>query len=95
LPREQPSVVSQHCTRAIGELAQGLDRRDPVVTTELVIEELLHGFSGPKAGRRITRHLSHPPALTRELRDQIDAASLRDGCRPQSDISRRSRVEAG
>ena len=66
---------------AVGELAQALERGAPVVTTGLVIQELLQGFHGPKAKQRIIKQLSLLPAVMPELRDHIDAASLRNDCR--------------
>ena len=67
-------------TSALGELAQALDRGDAVVTTGLVIQELLQGFSAPKARQRIIEQLSLLPAVMPQLRDHIDAASVRNDC---------------
>ena len=52
-----------------------------VLGTELVLQELLQGFSGPKARKAILNYFSALPLLTPDRRDHIEAADLRNGCR--------------
>ncbi len=58
-----------------------LERGDLVVTTGLVIQELLQGFQGPKARKTIIKDFSLLPVLTPEIEDHVDAAELRNRCR--------------
>ena len=62
-------------------LETSLERGDLVVTTGLVIQELLQGFQGPKARRTIIKDFSLLPVLTPEIEDHVDAAELRNRCR--------------
>jgi predicted nucleic acid-binding protein len=62
-------------------LAQALEQGQPVVITGLVLQELLQGFSGPKARASIIEHLAALPLLVPERRDHIEAADLRNRCR--------------
>jgi predicted nucleic acid-binding protein len=62
-------------------LETSLERGDLVVTTGLVIQELLQGFQGPKARKTIIKEFSLLPVLTPEVEDHVDAAELRNRCR--------------
>jgi predicted nucleic acid-binding protein len=62
-------------------LAQALDGGDPLVTTGLVLQELLQGFSGPKARREIIDRFSALPLVVPDRLDHIEAAELRNTCR--------------
>ena len=62
-------------------LETSLERGDLVVTTGLVIQELLQGFQGPKARKTIIKDFSLLPVLTPEIEDHVDAAELRNRCR--------------
>ena len=55
--------------------------RDIVITTGLILQELLQGFQGPKAGREIIKRFSMLPVVTPDLEDHIEAAKLRNLCR--------------
>ena len=50
--------------------------------TGLVLQELLQGLSGPKAREQIIEPLSALPLLVPDRRDHIEAADLRNRCRP-------------
>lgn len=71
-PQSAPEVVA---------LIAALGGRQTVVATGLVLQELLQGFSGPKARAQIIEKLSGLPLLSPELQDHIDAADLRNHCR--------------
>ncbi len=54
---------------------------DTVVTTGLILQELLQGFSGPKAGTQIIERFALLPLLQPDRVDHIEAAALRNACR--------------
>ena len=58
-----------------------LDRGEQIFTTGLVLQELLQGFSGPKARTQIIEHFSSLPLVVPDRRDHIAAAELRNSCR--------------
>jgi len=58
-------------------LAQG----DIVITTGIVLQELLQGFHGPKSRDKIIRSFSLLPVINPDLDDHIEAATLRNDCR--------------
>ena len=64
------ALLSEHLTR--GEL---------VVTTGLVLQELLQGFRGPKARDAIIHRFSLLPVVSPDIQDHVDAAELRNRCR--------------
>lgn len=63
------------------ELKEALFGSDVVVTTGLVLQELLQGFSGTKAQTQIIERLAALPLLQPDRDDHVGAASLRDACR--------------
>ena len=58
-----------------------LGQDDLIVTTGLVLQELLQGFRGPAAKRKITHDFSMLPVIAPDLDDHIAAAELRNRCR--------------
>lgn len=62
-------------------LEQALVGSQTVVTTGLVFQELLQGFSGPKARAQIIDRFSMLPLVQPDRQDHVDAASLRTTCR--------------
>jgi predicted nucleic acid-binding protein len=52
-----------------------------VVTTGLVLQELLQGFSGPKARSQIIDRFASLPLVQPDREDHIAAAVLRTACR--------------
>jgi len=62
-------------------LEQALVGSQTVVTTGLVLQELLQGFSGPKARAQIIDRFSSLPLVQPDRQDHVDAAALRTACR--------------
>jgi len=62
-------------------LHSALEGEDLVVTTGIVLQELLQGFSGPRARESIIDRFSSLPLLVPDRHDHIEAASLRNVCR--------------
>ncbi len=67
--------------REVNRLRQALEGGESVFSTGLVLQELLQGFEGPKARRRIIDTFSALPFIIPETRDHIDAADLRNKLR--------------
>ena len=51
------------------------------MTTGLVLQELLQGFSGPRNRKQILERFDALPLLIPDRRDHVDAAELRNRCR--------------
>ena len=62
-------------------LRLALEGGDTIVTTGVVLQELLQGFSGPQAREDIINRFSALPLLVPDRQDHIDAAELRNHCR--------------
>jgi predicted nucleic acid-binding protein len=62
-------------------LKDALSGSDVVITTGLVLQELLQGFVGAKAGERIVERFSALALIQPDREDHIAAASLRNSCR--------------
>lgn len=62
-------------------LEQALVGSLTVVTTGLVLQELLQGFSGPRARAQIIDRFSMLPLVQPDRQDHVDAAALRTACR--------------
>jgi hypothetical protein len=62
-------------------LIQALGGGDTLVTTGLVLQELLQGFSGPKSRREIIDRFSALPLIVPDRLDHIEAAEIRNTCR--------------
>ncbi len=60
---------------------RALNAGDTIVTTGLVLQELLQGFSGPKDRRLIEDRFAALPLLVPDRQDHSDAADLRNHCR--------------
>ncbi len=54
---------------------------DVVVTTGLVLQELLQGFAGPKARDQIVGRLAALPLVQPERSDHVAAAEIQNTCR--------------
>ncbi|WP_178133636.1 type II toxin-antitoxin system VapC family toxin [Vineibacter terrae] len=65
----------------VAALIRALESGDPIITTGLVLQELLQGFSGPKSRQAILEHFSSLPFLVPDRDDHITAAELRNQCR--------------
>ena len=62
-------------------LVRAIESGETILTTGLVLQELLQGFSGPKARNLILDRFSAVPLLTPDRDDHIRAAALRNHCR--------------
>ena len=62
-------------------LRDALEGEEIVVTTGLVLQELLQGFAGPRGRRDIIERFAALPLLGPDRQDHIDAAELRNRCR--------------
>jgi predicted nucleic acid-binding protein len=76
LRRDPPLVLPQ-----VTVLRQALESEAIVVTTGLVLQELLQGFAGPRARKDIIEHFGALPMITPSREDHIAAAELRNTCR--------------
>ena len=73
--RHQLGFSQRRCARAA--IAGG----DSIVTTGVILQELLQGFTGPRARKGIVERFAALPLLIPDRRDYIDAADLRNRCR--------------
>lgn len=62
-------------------LREALDGVESVVTTGLVLQELLQGFSGPKARDAIVERFAALPSVQPDRHDHIGTAEVRNACR--------------
>jgi hypothetical protein len=72
---------AQPATAEVSALCQALEGGEFVVTTGLILQELLQGFSGPRSRNEIIERFSALPILSPARQDHIDAAELRNQCR--------------
>ena len=76
LRRDVPSVATE-----VRALTRMIESGEAILTTGLVLQELLQGFSGPKARAQILDRFSALPLLAPDRQDHIAAAQLRNRCR--------------
>jgi predicted nucleic acid-binding protein len=76
LRRDQASAAPE-----VHELRRALQGGDAVITTGLILQELLQGFAGPPARKQIIERFSALPLLVPDRQDHIEAADLRNRCR--------------
>jgi predicted nucleic acid-binding protein len=62
-------------------LADALAGADLVVTTGLVLQELLQGFSGPRSASAIVERVSALAPVQPDRDDHVAAAALKNSCR--------------
>ncbi len=62
-------------------LRRALENGETLVTTGIVLQKLLLGFSGARAGDAIVERFRALPYLAPDRRDHVDAALLRNLCR--------------
>jgi predicted nucleic acid-binding protein len=62
-------------------LRRSLEGGDAVVTTGLILQELLQGFAGPQARGQIIERFSALPLLVPDREDHVEAAEVRNRCR--------------
>jgi predicted nucleic acid-binding protein len=61
-------------------LREALDGGDSVVTAGLILQELLQGFSGPKAKQAIIERFGALPLIQPDRQDHVAAAEVRNVC---------------
>jgi predicted nucleic acid-binding protein len=76
LRRDGPSSTAQ-----VVALIQALENGEPILTTGLILQELLQGFFGPKAHEQILERFAALPLLVPDRQDHVHAAQLRNACR--------------
>jgi len=76
LRRDQPAEGPE--VRALVGALEGGER---ILSTGLILQELLQGFSGPKARRLIIERFAAFALLAPDREDHIAAAELRNRCR--------------
>jgi predicted nucleic acid-binding protein len=76
LRRNSPPAAPQ-----VRALVHAIESGETLLTTGLVLQELLQGFSGPKARAQILDRFSAVPLLVPDRDDHIHAAELRNLCR--------------
>ena len=76
LRRDGPSSIAQ-----VVALIQALENGEPILTTGLILQELLQGFFGPKAHEQILERFAALPLLVPDRQDHVHAAQLRNACR--------------
>ena len=74
--RDAPSTGPQ-----VLALRAAIDGGDAIVTTGLILQELLQGFTGPRARKDIVQRFAALPLLVADRQDYIDAADIRNVCR--------------
>jgi len=74
--RDADSTVPQ-----VEVLRAALDGGEVIVTTGLILQELLQGFAGPRARSELLQRFTALPLLAPDRQDYIDAAGLRNLCR--------------
>src|SRR5207253_1013535 len=60
---------------------RALERGETLLTTSLVLQELLQGFAGPKSRSAIVERFAALPLVVPDRDDHIEAAELRNRCR--------------
>jgi predicted nucleic acid-binding protein len=68
-------------TPQVAALQAALSGGESIVTTGLILQELLQGFSGARAHQELIQRFAALPLLVPDRRDYIDAAELRNPCR--------------
>lgn len=62
-------------------LRAALEGGDSIFITSIILQELLQGFSGPKARKELLEKFSALPMLVPDRTDHVGAAELRNRCR--------------
>jgi len=76
LRRDRPAGRAE-----VGILVRALESGETLLTTGLVLQELLQGFPGPKSRSHIVERFSALPLVGPDRDDHIQAAELRNQCR--------------
>lgn len=65
----------------VAALRSALEASQVVVTTGLILQEVLQGFTGPRALEQILERFRSLPFLMPDRSDHVEAAMLRNDCR--------------
>ncbi len=65
----------------VAELRRALTRGDAVVSTGLILQELLQGVTGPRSREDLIDRFAALPLVIPDRSDHIEAAALRNRCR--------------
>lgn len=76
LRRDAPAAEPE-----VRHLENALFGSEVLVTTGLVLQELLQGFSGPRAQNLIVERFAALPFVQPDREDHVAAAALRNACR--------------
>jgi predicted nucleic acid-binding protein len=76
LRRDAPQAVPE-----VGALGDALQAGRLIVTTGVILQELLQGFAGPRARDQILGRFAALPLVAPDRRDHVEAAGLRNACR--------------
>src|SRR5690242_13057254 len=68
-------------SREVEVLIRAIESGETLLTTGLVIQELLQGFLGPRSRDQILDRFSSVPLLAPDRDDHVRAAELRNRCR--------------
>jgi predicted nucleic acid-binding protein len=74
--RDRPSAAPE-----VQALTGAIERGELILTTGLVFQELLQGFSGPKDQTQILDRFAAIPLVVPDRTDHIEAGALRNRCR--------------
>jgi predicted nucleic acid-binding protein len=76
LRRDRPRDVPE-----VRALVAALNNGERILSTGLILQELLQGFSGPKATSQIIKRFAPFALLAPDRQDHIFAAAIRNRCR--------------
>lgn len=76
LRRDRPPQTPQ-----IAALGAAIEAGETIVTTGLVLQELLQGFEGARNRRQLLDRFADLPFLEPEREDYVEAADLKSRCR--------------
>jgi predicted nucleic acid-binding protein len=74
--RDAPAAANER-----GELVRAIEAGEELVTTGLVLQEQLQGFSRPRNRAQILDRFAALPLLVPDRRDHVEAVELRNKCR--------------
>jgi predicted nucleic acid-binding protein len=72
---------TESLTPQVAALTAALSGGESIVTTGLILQELLQGFSGARAHKELIPRFAALPSIVPDRQDYIDAAALRNLCR--------------
>ena len=65
----------------VAVLRAALGGGESIVTTGLILQEVLQGFTGPRARKQLVQRFAALPLLAPDRQDYIESADLRNLCR--------------